>query len=61
MNDPRTTLEVEIESWQALRPLRHEWPTEGEMGVCLATWQREADGRMHAECPHYRYVVREQK
>lgn len=60
MNDPRDLLEVEIESWQALCTLHHQWPTEAGMGVCIATWQRDEDGRMYAECPHYRYVVKEQ-
>ena len=53
-------LEVEIARWEALRPLHHQWPTETGMGLCIATWQREADGKMHAECPHYRYVVKEE-
>ena len=60
-HEPKVLLEVAIDRWQALRPLHHQWPTEAGMGLCLATWQREADGGMYAECPHYRYVVTDEE
>ena len=56
---PKQLIEVEIDVVQATRPLMHTWPTPTGPGKCLATWQRGEDGRLYAECIHYRYVVRE--
>ena len=56
---PKPLVEVDIDVVQALRPLMHAWPTPTGPGKCLAIWQREADGRLYAECPHFRYVVKE--
>ena len=52
-------LEIEIDRIQAMRPLMHAWPTAVGPGKCLAIWQQGPDGRMYAECPHFRYVVKE--
>ena len=52
--------EVEIDVAQATRPLMHTWPTPVGPGKCLAIWQQAADGRMYAECPHFRYVIKEE-
>ena len=57
----KTLIAIELDQWQVLRPLHHQWPAEVGMGLCLATWQRDTDGRMHAECPHYRYVVTDEE
>ena len=58
--DAKPLYEVVIDAWQARHCLSHPFPTSAGWGRCLMTWQRAADGRLYAECPHARYVVSEE-